>query len=92
MRLEQWWWWWWTTYNSNHKWKNKTCQCDSKNYHTCKKDYNWNPSICICKNNKYLTGIVQDSVIASDGIIFVMDIVSTKVTNAIATDVTKKFS
>ena len=94
MRLEQlWrWWWWWTTYNSNHKWNNETCQCDSKSCHKCKKDYNWNPNIGICKNKKYLKGIAQDSVIASDGIIFAMYIVSTKMTNTTATDVTKKFS
>ena len=30
------------------------CQCECKNYCTCKKDYSWNPSTCICENNKYL--------------------------------------
>ena len=33
--------------NSNQKWNNKTCQCECKNYCTCKKDYSWNPSACI---------------------------------------------
>ena len=28
-----------TICNSNQKWNNKTCQCESKNYITCKKDY-----------------------------------------------------
>ena len=28
-----------TICNSNQKWNNKTCQCESKNYSTCKKDY-----------------------------------------------------
>ena len=23
-----------------------TCKCECKNYHTCKKDYSWNPSAC----------------------------------------------
>ena len=43
-----------TVYNSNQKWNNKTYQCQCKNYRTCKKDYSWNPSTCICKNSKYL--------------------------------------
>ena len=38
--------------NLNQKWNNKTCQCECKNYCTCKKDYSWNPSICICENSK----------------------------------------
>ena len=29
-----------TTLNSNQKWNNKTCKCECKNYHQCKKDYN----------------------------------------------------
>ena len=41
------------TCNSNQKWDNKTCQFERKNYHKCKKDYNWNhPSIC--ENSKYI--------------------------------------
>ena len=27
-----------TTCSSNQKWNNETCQCESKNYCTCKKD------------------------------------------------------
>ena len=42
----------------------KTCQCECRNYSTCKKDYNWNPSTCICENSKYLKSITDDSVIA----------------------------
>ena len=38
-----------TTCNSNQKLKNKTCQCECKTYRTCKKDYSWNPSTCICR-------------------------------------------
>ena len=34
-----------TACNSNQKWNDKTCQCECKNYRTCKKDYSWNPSI-----------------------------------------------
>ena len=36
-----------TTCNSNQKWNNKTCQCECKNYRTCKKDYSWNRSTYI---------------------------------------------
>ena len=28
-----------------------------KKYRTCKRYYNWNPSICICENGKYLKNI-----------------------------------
>ena len=33
-----------TVCNSNQKWNLKTCQCEFKNYCTCKEDYSWNPS------------------------------------------------
>ena len=78
-----------TTCNSNQKWNNETCQCECKNYHKYKKDYSWNPSTCICENSKYLKSISDTSVIACDKIISVMDIVLTKKTNTIATNVTK---
>ena len=32
------------------------------------KDYIWNPASCGCKNGKYLTNIMDDSVITCDGI------------------------
>ena len=76
-----------TTCNSKQKWNNKTCQCQCKNYRRCKKDYIWNPSSCICENSKYLKSITDTSVNECDDIIFVMDIVSTKKRNTIATNV-----
>ena len=76
-----------TTCNSNQKWNNKTCQCECKNYHKCKKHYSWNPSTCICENSKYVKSIADTSVIMCDEIISVMDIVSKKMTNTIATNV-----
>ena len=76
-----------TTCNSNQKWNNKTCQCECKNYRKFKIDYNWNPSTCICENCKYLKSIAYTSLIMCDTIISVMDIVSTKMTNTIATNV-----
>ena len=52
------------TSNSNKKYGTiKTCQCECKNYRTCKKEYSWNPSTCICENSKYLKSIDDTSVI-----------------------------
>ena len=49
----------------------------------------WNPSTC--ENGKYLKSIADTSVIACDEIISVMDIVSTKMANTIATNASIKF-
>ena len=65
----------------------KTCQCECKNYSAYKKDNSWSPSKCICENSKYKKGIVDDSVIAYDEIVYVMDIVSAEMTNTIPTNV-----
>ena len=59
-----------------------------KNYHKRKKYYCWNSSTCICENSKYSKIIADISVIECDETITVMDIVSTKITNTIATNVT----
>ena len=77
-----------TICNSNRKWNNKACQCECKNYRKCKRDYSWNPSTCIFENSKYLKSIADTSVTECDEIITVMDIVSTKKTNTITTNVT----
>ena len=53
-----------------------------------KKDYSWNTSTYICENGKYLKSIANDSKIVFDEIANVMDIVSTKITNAIVTNAT----
>ena len=71
-----------TVCNSNYKWNNKTSQCECQNYRTWKKDYSWNPNTCICENSKYLK---STSLTKCDGIISVMDIVSTKKTNVTST-------
>ena len=76
-----------TTCNSNRKWNNKTRQCECKNYRKCKKDYSWNPSTRICENSKYLKSIADTSVMECDDIITVIDLVSTKIANAIARNV-----
>ena len=52
------------------------------------KNYSWDPNTCICENDKYLKIIGDDSNIVCDEIIYVMDIVSAKMTNTIATNVT----
>ena len=59
----------------------------NKNYCTCKKDYSWNPSTCICEDDKHLKSIADTSVVTCDEIISVMDIASTKMTNTVATNV-----
>ena len=41
-----------------------------------RKSYSWNPSTCICENSKHLISIE-----------YVLDIVSTQITNTIATNV-----
>ena len=74
-----------TACNSNQKWNDKTCQCEWKNYHKCKKDYSWSPSTCIFNNSKYRKCIADTSVISCDENRSVMDIVSTTMTNTIAT-------
>ena len=68
------------------KWNNETCLCECKNYGTCKKHYSWNPSTCICETSKHLKSIAGTSLIKYDEVIYVMDIVSTKVTDTIATN------
>ena len=68
------------TCNSNQKWNNKTSQCNCKNYHQCKKDYSWNPSKCICENDKYLKNIIDESVIKFDEIINITSNIPTNVT------------
>ena len=76
-----------TTCDSNQKWNKETCQCQCKNYLKCKKDFSWNPSTSISENDKYLKSILDTSVITCNEILYVMDIVSTKMTNTIATNV-----
>ena len=42
---------------------------DSKIYCQFKKDYIWNPSTCICENDKYFKSIADTSVIVCNEII-----------------------
>ena len=59
--------------------------CECKNYCSSKKDYSCNPNTRIYEHNKYLKSIVETSVTAYDEFTDVMNIVSTKMTNTIAT-------
>ena len=68
-----------TRRNLNQKWNNETCQCEIKNYRTCKKGYSWNPSTCIGQNSKHLRHIVDNSVITCDETMYIIHIVSTNV-------------
>ena len=61
----------------------KHISCDRK----WKKDYSWNPSACTCENSKYLKIVIDTSVITCDEIKSVTDIITTKITNAIAINV-----
>ena len=75
------------TCNSKQKWNNETFQCECKNYRKCKEDYSWNPSKCIWENGKYLKSIADTSVTQCDEFIIVIDTLSTKKANTIATSV-----
>ena len=76
-----------TACHPKQKWSNKTCQCECKNYCKCKENFSWNLSTCISENSKYLKNVSNTSVTKCDEIRIVMDIVSTKKTNTIATNV-----
>ena len=80
------------TWISNQKWINETCQCECKMYCTCKKNYSWDSSTCICENGRHLRSIADTSVIACYEIIYVMDIVSKNLANTISINVTSTAS
>ena len=54
-----------------------------------KKEYSWNPSTCIYESSKSLKSVADTSVIEWDEIIYVMHIVSTKMTNTTAINAPK---
>ena len=57
-----------------------------------KKNYSWNPSRRIYDNGKYLKRVADTSVIACDEVIYVIDTVSAKMANTIATNVSMNSS
>ena len=79
-----------TTYNSKQKWNKKKGQCECKSLNLKYEiDNNWNHSSCICEYNKYSKSVVDISVDECDEIVIVMNNLSTKKTNTIATNVTR---
>ena len=82
--------------NSNQKWNNDRCQCESKNLkkHAYKKSYIWNPNICSSENDEYLGSSTGNSVITFDEIINAADSVSVSgsvnVTSTVSTNFNKK--
>ena len=67
-----------TKCNSKQKCNTKTCQCECKSYHKCKRYYRWNPSTCFCENSKYLKSLADTSVTKCDEIVIVIDNLSKK--------------
>ena len=59
----------------------KKCQCECKNIYV-KKNYIWNPAICSCENDQYLSSIIDNSVITCDEI--------TEETKTVATNFNEK--
>ena len=51
---------------SYQKWNNDKCWCECKKHNICEKDYIWNPATYTYKNGKYLTSIIDNSVITCD--------------------------
>ena len=54
-----------------------------KNYQTCKKDYGWNTSICVCENGRHLKSVADDSLVTCDEIMNSTGSVSTNVTTVL---------
>ena len=74
--------------NKNGTKKKGQCECKSLNL-KYEIDNNWNHSSCICEYNKYSKSVVDISVDECDEIVIVMNNLSTKKTNTIATNVTR---
>ena len=76
-----------TACNSNQKWRNKTGQCECKNYYyKCKNYHRWNPATCKYKNRKYLESIIDKSVIMCSEIVNVTGIMPTNVISIVSID------
>ena len=75
------------TFISNQKQNSETCQCEYKNYCTCKRDLVGILAHVFVKMVSYWKSVAGDSKIVCDEIIYAMDIVSTNVTNITAANV-----
>ena len=75
-----------TTCNSKPKWKNKTFQCECKNFPKCEKYYRLDPSTGISENSKCLKSVIDTSVTRCHKSVIVMNNLSTNKTNTITTN------
>ena len=69
-----------------------TWQCECKKFRTCKEDYSWNCSTCICENVNNLKSIADISINVCDEIKNARDSVPTNVPNNISTNMTNTIS
>ena len=69
-----------------------TWQCECKKFRTCKEDYSWNSSTCICENVNNLKSIADISTNVCDEIKNARDSVPTNVPNNISTNMTNTIS
>ena len=49
--------------NSNQKWNDGKCRCESKKHDICEKIYIRKPNTCSCENGKNLANVTNDSLI-----------------------------
>ena len=69
-----------------------TWQCECKKFRTCKEDYSWNSSTCICENVNNLKSIPDISINVCGEIKNARDSVPTNVPNNISTNMTNTIS
>ena len=56
-------------WNSDQKWNNDKYWFECKKHNICEKDYTGNPATCSCESDKYITNIMDDSVVTCGEII-----------------------
>ena len=78
-------------FNSNQKWNDDKCWCQSKQHSIFEKDYIRNSSTYTCENSKYLPSIIDDSAITFDEIIDVVVKSNDKKAKAVSTNFNEKY-
>ena len=81
-----------TACNSNQNGIMKSANVSAKSYGMHKNNFNWNPSICICENGRYLKHIADTLVIVNNEFMNAVDSVSRNATNAIPKNFTTAVS
>ena len=66
-----------TACNSDQNKIMKSANVSAKSYGMYKNNYNWNPSICICENGRYLKHIADTLVIVNNEFMNAVDSVDT---------------